>query len=55
MPKYQIEVSRHYTYKIEVEADSEIDAYYEARTWEIEDLEPYETAAWFETNVIGGN
>jgi hypothetical protein len=52
MPKYTIEVSRHYVYQIEVDATDEMAAYQEGRNWEIEDLEPYETKAWFDTDVI---
>lgn len=53
MATYKVKVSRHYVYEIDVEATDEISAIDAAREWEIEDLEPYEGRAWFETDVIG--
>lgn len=52
MAKYTVEIHRHYTYEIEVEADDELEAVEASRDWEIEDLEPHETDAWFTQEVI---
>lgn len=52
MGTYKVKVSRHYTYEIEVEASHAVEAIDAARDWEIEDLEPYETSAWFDTDII---
>ena len=48
MPKYTVNVERHYYYEVPVEADNEYDAREKVRDYEIEDLEPYETNAWFD-------
>lgn len=53
MPKFKVEVHRHYTYEIDVEANDEFDAQENARDWEIEDLEPHETDAYFTYEVVG--
>lgn len=52
MAKYKVEVNRHYTYQIEIEAKNEYEAYEQSREWEIEDLEPFEVDAWFSSDII---
>lgn len=51
MAKYKVEVNRHYTYVIEVDATDEMDAIEQSRDWEIEDLEPHQTDAWFNYDI----
>lgn len=53
MSKYTIEVNRHYTYELEIEAEDEVAAIEEARDYEIEDMEDFEKDAWFTFDVIG--
>lgn len=53
MATYKIQVDRHYTYEIEIEAKDEYEAIEKSRDWEIDDLEPYEVNAYFDTDVIG--
>jgi hypothetical protein len=48
MPKYTVAVERHYYYDVPVEADNEYEAREKVRDYEIEDLEPFETNAWFD-------
>ena len=48
MPKYTVAVERHYYYEVPVEADNEYEAREKVRDYEIEDLEPFETNAWFD-------
>ena len=48
MSKFEVEVNRHYTYKVTVEAEDEFAARELVRDFEIEDLEPFETNAWFD-------
>jgi hypothetical protein len=48
MPKYTVNVERHYSYAVPVEADDEYTAREMVRDYEIEDLEPYETNAYFD-------
>jgi len=52
MAKYTVEIHRHYTYEIEIDAKSEREAVEASRDWEIEDLEPHETNAWFTYETI---
>lgn len=51
MSKYVVEVNRHYTYEIEIEADDEMEAIEHARDYDIEDLEPHETDAYFNYEI----
>lgn len=53
MSKYTIEVNRHYTYEVTVEASDEFEAIDLVRDYEIEDLEEFETDAYFNFDVIG--
>lgn len=48
MPKYIVTVKRHYSYEVPVEAKDEYEAREMVRDYEIEDLEPYETNAYFD-------
>lgn len=48
MAKYTVEVNRHYTYVVTVEAKDEIEARELVRDYDIEDLEPFETDAYFD-------
>lgn len=48
MSKFEVEVNRHYTYKVTVEAEDEFAARELVRDFEIEDLEEFETDAWFD-------
>jgi hypothetical protein len=48
MPKYIVEVSRHYDYEVPVFAKDEDEARELVRDYEIEDLEPYQTNAYFD-------
>jgi hypothetical protein len=48
MPKYTVNVERHYSYIVPVEARDEDEAREMVRDYEIEDLEPYETNAYFD-------
>ena len=48
MTKFEVEVNRHYTYKVTVEAEDEFAARELVRDFEIEDLEEFETDAWFD-------
>lgn len=48
MGKYTVEVNRHYTYVVTVHAEDEHAARELVRDFEIEDLEPFETDAWFD-------
>ena len=41
MPKYVIEAKSTRLFEIEVEADSELDAYAQLDSWEADDFEPY--------------
>lgn len=51
MKQYTVQVQRHYTYEVAVEASDEVDAIDQIRDFEIEDLEPYETDAYFSFDV----
>jgi hypothetical protein len=51
MSKFEVEVNRHYTYKVTVEAEDEFAARELVRDFEIEDLEPFETDAWFDFGI----
>lgn len=53
MSKYTVEVNRHYTYELVIDADDEMSAIEQARDYEIEDLEEHETDAYFNYDVIG--
>lgn len=48
MGKFEVEVNRHYTYKVTVDAEDGVAARELVRDFEIEDLEPFETEAWFD-------
>jgi len=48
MPKYTVSVERHYSYEVPVEAEDQYEAREIVRTYEIEDLEPFETNAYFD-------
>ncbi len=48
MPKYTVKVARHYSYEVPVEASDEHEARDMVRDYEIEDLEPFETDAYFD-------
>lgn len=48
MPKYTVTVERHYSYEVPVEANDEYEAREIVRNYDIEDLEPYETNAYFD-------
>lgn len=48
MPKFDVEVNRHYVYHVVVEAEDSYAARELVRDFEIEDLEPFETDAWFD-------
>ena len=48
MPNYIVNVERHYSYAVSVEAEDEEEAIEAIRNYEIEDLEPFETDAYFE-------
>jgi hypothetical protein len=47
MPRFIIEVKRNYEYAVPIEADNEYDAIQLVRDYEIEDLEEYETNAYW--------
>ena len=51
MAKFEVEVNRHYTYKVIVDAEDGMAARELVRDFEIEDLEPYETDAWFDFGI----
>lgn len=48
MPNYTVTVERHYSYEVPVDAVDEQEARAIVRDYEIEDLEPYETDAYFD-------
>lgn len=48
MAKFEVEVNRHYTYKVSVDAEDAFAARELVRDFEIEDLEQFETDAWFD-------
>ena len=53
MSKYTVEVNRHYTYEVTIEAEDEFEAVELVRDYEIEDLEPHEVDAYFNFDVVG--
>ncbi len=54
MPKYIVTVERHYSYEVPVEASDEYEAREMVRDYEIEDLEPFETDAYFDFQLAQG-
>lgn len=48
MPTYIVKVARHYDYEVEVEASNPDEAREIVRDFDIEDLEPHETNAYFD-------
>ena len=48
MPSYIVNVERHYSYAVPVDAEDEYAAREIVRDYEIEDLEPFETNAYFD-------